>query len=80
MTDQEQRSIRQSMLDGYFQKDGKQPKELEVRACIEFFEAKRTDEIAIVLLNMVVDRDILIGSFDMARRQPTFIVNDIKTH
>jgi len=27
-----------------------------------------------------VDRDILIGSFDMARRQPTFIVNDIKTH
>jgi len=80
MTEQEVKSIKQSMSDGYFQKDGKQPKESEVRACIEFFEAKGTDKIAIVLLNMVVDRDILIGSFDMARRQPTFIVNDIKTH
>ncbi len=72
-------AIKQSMEDGFWQGYGSQPKESEIKACIEFFEAKGIDEIAINLLNMVVDRDVLISGFDMDKREPKFILNEIRT-
>jgi len=79
MTEQESQAIKQSMSDGYFHKNHTQPRESEVRACIDFFEAMGADEIAINLLSMVVDRDVLISGFDMDKREPKFIRNNIKT-
>lgn len=80
MTEQEIEAIKQSMSDGYFQKNYIKPKESEVKACINFFEAMGADEIAINLLNMVVDRDVLISGFDMDKGEPKFIKNGIKKH
>ena len=70
-------AIEQSMEDGFFQGYRTQPKESEIEGCIEFFEAKGTDEIVINLLNMVVDRDVLISGFDMDKKEPKFILNEI---
>jgi len=80
MTTQEIEGIKQSMLDGYFHKNHTQPKESELKACIEFFEAMGSDEIAINLLNMVVEREVLISGFDIDKREPKFIRNEIQKH
>ncbi len=69
--------IKQSMEDGFWQGYGSQPKESEIEDCIEFFEAMGADEIAITLLSMVVDRDVLISGFDMDKKEPKFILNEI---
>jgi len=91
MTEQEKQGIRRNMEDGFFQGHAKQPKESEVKACIEFFEeaavirnSKEPDsvdvrELALIMMfHTVIDRDILISGFDTEKGEPMFIKNGIK--
>jgi len=91
MTEQETQAIKQSMLDGYFQKGGKQPRESEINTCLRFFEqvdiiretkepetVDTREESLIGIFYAVMDRDVLISGFDTELGQPRFIKNNIK--
>jgi len=91
MTETEKAAIRQSMESGYFLKDGKHPRESEIRACLRFFEQvdiiKNTKEpgtvdgrekALIVMFYMVINRDVLISDWDAEKQQPVFVKNEIK--
>lgn len=82
MPDYEIEAIERSMQDGYFHRDGSQPRKSEVRACIEFFKSIQgsDNEMIIAMRKMVFDRAILISGYDMENQEPRFIANQIKTH
>jgi len=91
LIEQESEAIKQSMLDGYFQKNHTQPRESEINTCLRFFEevaiikATKTpetvdsrEESLIGIFYAVMDRDVLISGFDTELGQPRFIENNIK--
>jgi len=90
MTTHEIEAIKQSMSDGYFQKDGKHPSESETSACLRFFEVidimkknktsetlNESEEALISLFNMIMDRKLLIVNFDIETNVFSFVVNNI---
>jgi len=92
MKTEEIKAIEQSFSDGHFIRIGKQVKANELKACLKFFEevdivkANKTPETVnareeelIVVFNMVMDREILISSFNMELNKPLFIKNTIQT-
>jgi len=91
MTESEIQSIRQSMEDGFFQNDGKHPKESEINACLRFFsqvdvirdnkepeDINKLEELLIGIFYSVIKRKVLISGFDAEQGLPRFIWNTIK--
>jgi len=74
-------AITESMLKGYFEVHSTEPQELELKACIEYFERmyEARDNFAMNLLVMVIEGEVLVSGFDTNNNEPKFAVNNIRT-
>ena len=73
-------AITESMLKGYFEVHSIEPQESELNACIEYFERmyEARDNVAMNLLVMVIEGQVLISGFDTNKNEPKFAANNIR--